>query len=67
MNMLETIYLLTDTQFFHIKEICETILNEDILNIDLCNKFYPLLTECLMKFPEDCLLLFFQEQNIKVY
>lgn len=67
MSMLETIYLITNTQFFHIKEICEIILNEDIIHIDLCYTFYPLLTKCLMKFPKDCLVLFFQEQNIKVY
>lgn len=67
MNILKTIYLITDSQFFHIKEICEIILKADILNIDLSNRFYPVLTECLIKFPEDSLVLFFQEQNIKVY
>lgn len=66
-NVLETICIITvDTQFNHIQEICEIILNENILSTEICNRFYPLLTECLLKFPEECLTLFFKEQNIKV-
>lgn len=66
-NVLETICIIAvDVQFSHIQEICEIILNENILNIEICNRFYPLLTECLLKFPEECLTLFFKEQNIKV-
>lgn len=66
LNVLETIYIITKTQFFHIKEICEIILNEDISNIEICYPFYPLLSKCLLKFPKDCIILFFQEINIKV-
>lgn len=66
MNILETIYLLTKAQFFHVKEICEIILNEDIINIEICITFYTMLTKCLLKFPKECIILFFQEINMKV-
>jgi len=65
-NILETMSIITEIEFFHIKNISETILNEEILNINWCNTVYALLTECLLKFPEDCIDLFFQEQNLIV-
>jgi len=62
-NILETISLLTEIKFYHIQNICEVVLNKDN---DLCNLLNSLLTECLLKFPEDSVKLFFQEQYIKV-
>lgn len=58
--------IITEIKFFHIQNISETILNEEILNIDWCNTLYALLTKCLLKFPEDCIDLFFQEHNLIV-
>lgn len=65
-NILKTIYVIKKTQFFHVQKICEIILNENILNINDDNSFYPLLTKCLLKFPKDCAEFFFQEHNIMV-
>lgn len=65
-NILEIISVIEKTQFSHIQDICKIILNEDNLNIDLCNRFYPLLAECLLKFPEDCLETFLHEKTIQV-
>lgn len=65
-KILQIISQITETQFFHIKEICEFILNQNTLNVKLCNRLYPFLTECLLKFPVECVQLFFLEQNIKV-
>lgn len=65
-NILETMTIITEIKFVHIKSISETILNEEILNIDWCNALYALLTKCLLKFPEDCIDLFLQEQNLIV-
>jgi len=65
--VLETICIVVvDEQFNYIREICEIILNKSSLNMESCTKFYPLLAECLLKFPEKCLILFFKEENIKV-
>lgn len=64
--ILETFNLIKEVQFFHVEELCVIILNGSVSNIDLCNRLYPLLTECLLKFPKDCSILFFQEQNVKV-
>ncbi|XP_029341770.1 transformation/transcription domain-associated protein isoform X2 [Acyrthosiphon pisum] len=64
-KILQIVSQITETHFFHIKEICEFILNQNTLNVELCNRLYPYLTECLLKFPVDCVQLFFLEQNIK--
>lgn len=65
-NILEIISLITETQFCNIKELCEIILVEDILKVDLCDRLYPWLFDCVLKFPTEFLALFFQEQSIKV-
>lgn len=65
-NVLKTICVIKRTKFSHIKKMCNIFINEDILNIHLCNNFYPLLSECVLKFPEDSLGLFLQEKNIQV-
>lgn len=65
-KILQIISQITETHFFHIKDICEFILNQNTSNVELCNRLYPYLTECLLKFPVDCVQLFFLEQNIKV-
>lgn len=65
-KILQIVSQITATNFFHTKEICEFILNQNTLNVELCNRLYPYLTECLLKFPEECVQLFFLEQNIKV-
>jgi len=65
-KILQIVSQITVTPFKHAKEICEFILNQNTLNVELCNRLYPYLTECLLKFPEDCVQLFFLEQNIKV-
>lgn len=64
-KILQIVSQITATNFFHTKEICEFILNQNTLNVELCNRLYPYLTECLLKFPEECVQLFFLEQNIK--
>lgn len=65
-NLLEIISVLETKQFFHIQEICTVILNEDVSNIELYTRLHPFLVECLSKFPEDCVVLFLNEKNIKV-
>ncbi|VVC36854.1 Hypothetical protein CINCED_3A003660 [Cinara cedri] len=65
-NILEIMSLIKATQFFQVQEICEIILNADILLYrDLCNQLHPLLIKCLSKFPEDCVKMFFKDINIK--
>lgn len=64
-KIIQIVGQITETPFFHIKEICEIILNQNTLNVELCNRLYPHLTECLLKFPVDCVQLFFLDQNIK--
>lgn len=65
-KIIQIVGQITEIQFFHIKEICEIIFNQNTLNVELCNRLYPYLTECLLKFPVDCIQLFFLDQNIKV-
>lgn len=65
-KIIQIVGQINETPFFHIKELCEIILNQNTLNVELCNRLYPYLTECLLKFPVDCVQLFFLDQNIKV-
>lgn len=65
-NILEIFYLRTETKFNCIQEVCEIVFSVTSLDFELCNQFYPLLVECLTKFPENSLNLFFKEENLKV-
>lgn len=65
-NILEIVSLITETQFCNVKELCEIILVEDTSKIDLCDRLYPWLFNCVLKYPTEFLTLFFLEQNIKV-
>ncbi|XP_050530942.1 transcription-associated protein 1-like isoform X2 [Daktulosphaira vitifoliae] len=64
-NIIEVISIIIPTEFCHIEEICEIILNRDIVKNELRIKLYPLLLECLLKFPSNSVLMFFREKNIK--
>lgn len=65
-KILQILSHTTEIQFFHTREICELILNQNSLHFDLCSRLYPFLTDCLLKCPIECVQLFFQEQNMKV-
>lgn len=65
-KMLQIVSQITETKFVHTQEICELILNQNTLHSELCNRLYPYLTDCLLKFPVDCVKLFFLQKNIKV-
>ncbi|XP_025202207.1 transcription-associated protein 1-like [Melanaphis sacchari] len=64
-KIIQIVSQIREAQFFHVKEICELVLNQNILNVELCNRLYPHLIECLLKFPVACIQLFFLDQNIK--
>lgn len=65
-KILETIFIISATQFNHIEVICQLILNENNVRYELQSNLYPLLKGCLSKFPNKSVILFFQEENIKV-
>ncbi|XP_050420275.1 transformation/transcription domain-associated protein-like [Adelges cooleyi] len=64
-KILETIFIISATQFNHIEVICQLILNENNVRYELQSNLYPLLKGCLSKFPNKSVILFFQEENIK--
>lgn len=64
-NILGIVSVLTETQFCNVKELCEIILVEDVSIIDLCDRLYPWLFDCVLKYPTEFLALFFQDK-IKV-
>lgn len=60
-------YLLRETQFVHIHEICELVLNADSSYVELYNQVTPGLIKCLSKYPEQSILLFFTDLKLKVW